>query len=68
MAGVGASAPSSNQMADERVQPGQRGYEKEEGKLAGTRGNKGAVPRRGCRRVLDSDVKGVVALVCILMM
>lgn len=41
MAGVGASgAPSGNQMADERTQPEQRAYEKEEGKYAGTRSSK----------------------------
>ncbi len=43
LAGVGSGeAASGNQMADERVQPEQRGYEKEEGALAGTRGDKGA--------------------------
>ena len=41
LAGVGASAPSGNQMADERTQPSQRAMEKEEGVLAGTRGDKG---------------------------
>lgn len=41
MAGVGSGeAASGNQLADERVQPEQRGYEKEEGVLAGTRGDK----------------------------
>lgn len=42
LAGVGSSeAASGNQMVDERTQPEQRGYEKEEGKYAGTRGDKG---------------------------
>ena len=41
LAGVGASgAASGNQMADERTQPNQRASEKEEGKYAGTRGDK----------------------------
>lgn len=40
LAGVGASAASGNQMADERTQPEQRGYEKEEGQYAGTRSSK----------------------------
>lgn len=40
LAGVGANASSGNQMADERTQPSQRGYEKEEGQHAGTRGDK----------------------------
>ena len=41
LVGVGASgAPSSNQMADERVQPEQRALDKEEGVKAGTRGDK----------------------------
>jgi len=43
LAGVGSGeAASGNQMADERVQAGQRGLEKEEGQFAGTRGDKGA--------------------------
>ena len=40
LAGVGASVPSGNQMADERTQPSQRAGEKEEGVLAGTRSDK----------------------------
>ena len=40
LAGVGAAAPSGNQMVDERTQPEQRGYEKEEGQFAGTRSSK----------------------------
>ena len=43
--GVGASgAPASNQMVDERTQPKERAYEKEEGALAGTRGGADAKP------------------------
>ena len=40
LAGVGATVESSNQMADERTQPSQRAYEKEEGIYAGTRSTK----------------------------
>ena len=40
LAGVGASAASGNQMADERTQPEQRGLEKEEGQFAGQRSSK----------------------------
>ncbi|KAL8747240.1 MAG: hypothetical protein Q9190_000859 [Brigantiaea leucoxantha] len=44
LVGVGASgAPSGNQMVDERMQESQRGLEREEGVLAGTRGDKGSV-------------------------
>ena len=41
LAGVGASVPSGNQMVDTDTQPKERALEKEEGSLAGTRGNKG---------------------------
>ena len=42
LAGVGASGvPSGNQMVDTDNQPKERALEKEEGSLAGTRGNKG---------------------------
>ena len=41
LAGVGASVGSSNQMVDTDTQPKERALEKEEGKLAGTRGDKG---------------------------
>lgn len=40
LAGVGASAASGNQMADERTQESQRASEKEEGVYAGTRSSK----------------------------
>ena len=41
LAGVGASVGSSNQMVDPDTQPKERALDKEEGKFAGTRGNKG---------------------------
>ena len=42
LVGVGTSgAPSGNMGVDERAQESQRGLEKEEGDLAGTRGSKG---------------------------
>ncbi|CAD6574976.1 MAG: hypothetical protein ASARMPREDX12_007048 [Alectoria sarmentosa] len=41
LAGVGASVESSNQMVDTDTQPKERAIDKEEGKFAGTRGNKG---------------------------
>ena len=40
LAGVGASVESGMKMADERTQPSQRAWEKEEGVLAGTRSDK----------------------------
>ncbi|KAL6720597.1 hypothetical protein ACLMJK_002521 [Lecanora helva] len=40
LAGVGASAASGNQMVDERMQPEQRGIEKEGGQYADTRSSK----------------------------
>ena len=41
LAGVGASVGSSNQMVDTDTQPKERAIDKEEGTLAGTRGDKG---------------------------
>ena len=41
LAGVGASVGSGNQMVDTDTQPKERGIEKEEGVLAGKRGDKG---------------------------
>lgn len=41
LAGVGASVGSSNQMVDTDTQPKERAVDKEEGDLAGTRGDKG---------------------------
>lgn len=41
LAGVGASVGSSNQMVDKDTQPKERALDKEEGKFAGGRGDKG---------------------------